>query len=827
MANNNLPNIVSELTDYNLNTSRVVDLGDSVLIIGTSAWGPVNQPIRVLSPADAEEVFGSISDGNLVRGYSEVYYGPGGTKDIRLCRVSNGQTGTLDITEKLSSSLEEYPTYDGSDKETALTLSALYPGDVYNSVTIRQEVVNGQLSVVLYNPISGVNTVIPYDKNGNVAGAVKNVTELEEAINTDTNMSKVVKASVADFDTTYEFTLTSSDVGTGEIGELTGSTLLVDLGVLLGTADANDDGYTEDTTVVSPSGIPVTAGNGLVELTEVYEKINMAESLDSFGLTQVLLDYPVQMTGAAAVPLLDCTTLLASGGGTAKHVLENAYIGNGDGIVKTFSFTAYEAIDPLTFHLYRANSSGTQVEIAAAQYTLTSVGGALNDETATVVIKVASPAPSDGSVITVSYTTVAFDLTQSVSLQACQASSSYKTYFIAGDRVTFGTAQPADMEVAYAAKKIYDIDTDVVIYNAASGKIQFANVNKQPAYDAVGGTDITISYKYQPEWLDIGTGALSITGGTNGIEMPNAKKYKLLTDLYEDLEDYDVDCIVLMETYLDDTKIVYDSETGLPVEENAGFQTQFAVFLESLQDGVNETYGIMAVKPAASISLDGITSWYTNLTETSLSSRTRAANAMYALSSKHLNIVTFESVIINPSVASPYTTTSEAIYAGLVCKLPITSAPTNKEMGSQVYTCRYKLSAKRLDNLTSKRYVTTRLNPDNTWSITDDITAAGVGSDYKRLSTVRIVFAAMDVVREKGRPFIGELFNAAKRAALETAIENGLHSLQEVGALKKYDYRIEQTSQERVAGIARINLVLYPEFELVRIETTVKLSNAE
>ena len=37
MANDNLSNIVSTLTDRNLDTTRIVDLGDSVLILGTSA----------------------------------------------------------------------------------------------------------------------------------------------------------------------------------------------------------------------------------------------------------------------------------------------------------------------------------------------------------------------------------------------------------------------------------------------------------------------------------------------------------------------------------------------------------------------------------------------------------------------------------------------------------------------------------------------------------------------------------------------------------------------------------------------------------------------
>jgi hypothetical protein len=235
----------------------------------------------------------------------------------------------------------------------------------------------------------------------------------------------------------------------------------------------------------------------------------------------------------------------------------------------------------------------------------------------------------------------------------------------------------------------------------------------------------------------------------------------------------------------------------------------------------------MAVKPAASPRLEDVNAWYTGLTVTSTLDRTRAANAMAALDAKHVSIVAFESVIANNSISVPYSTTGEAVYAGIICKLPIGQAPTFKNLGTQVTTCRFKLSSRQLDLLTSKRYVTSRLTPEGTWVITDGVTAAATGSDYTRFSTLRIAFAAMDVVRSAGRPFLGNLFNAVKIAALETAITKGLLAMQDpaVGALRKFDFRIEQTPQERALGIARIPLVLWPEFELRRIEVVVKLSN--
>ena len=826
MTNDNLPNIISTLTDGNLDTSRRVDLGDRVLILGTSTRGPKNQPIKCNTPTDAASVFGPIANGTLVKGFSEVYYGPNGVKDIWCCRITNGNKASVEIVEKDSAVLEDLPTTLLSEAVTALTVEALEAGDIYNSVSFREEIVNGQLSVVCYNPVTGLETVIPYDATGVTTGSVKDVSELADAINLDPNMGRIVTATANEINMTATFTITSADVAaSGTMASLTGNTLELDLGEALDVADTGDDGYTDDTSVVSPSGVPVTSGNKIIRLNEVYELSNELVELHAAGLSSVALPYPCQTLSDVALTWLGLDGSV-SGGGKAKHLVVNAYIGTGDADTKTFPFTAYEEIDTSTFILYRTSAAGVTVEVAAADYDLTSVGGVANDYIASITFKTAVTAPAANAVLTVEYDSEEFSLTKAASLAACRASSSYKTYFAAGDRVNFGTAQPCDIEICYPAKKTFYVDVDVVVSDEAGGKILFGNPEKLPAYTGASGSQIYVDWDYQPEWIDLGTGAKSLQGGSNGTKMTTAQKYTVLTETYAALADFECDCVVLMNTYINDVKTVYDEETGLPVTVNAGFGSQLEAFLESLQDGVNETYGIMAVSQAASSKLADVATWVLNLTEVNTSDKTRAANVMATANYKHVSVVAFEPVVANGAFNIPYITTGEAIYAGLVCKLPITSAPTNKSLGSQVLTCRFKLSPRQLDALTAARYVTTTLTPENEWKITDGVTAAAATSDYTRLSTIRIVFAAMDVVRSSGRPFIGELFHAAKRAALDTAIQKGLMAMQEEGALVKFNFKIEQTAAERALGIARVNLTLWPEFELRRIEVTIKLSNS-
>ena len=823
MANNNLPNITSELTDGNLNTQQTVDLGDSILVIGTAPFGPVNQPVSITDPTNAASIWGPITQGTLVRGIAEVFHGPNGKKDIRGCRISSGKTAVVDILETQGNGVYG-PSYVNESAVSALTLEALYPGSIYNSISIQQATVNGQLSVVMTNPVTGINSVYAYDPTGLNASAVSDVLTLANTINGDANLNGYISATANNINISYRFQ--PSGIPSADRDKIITSlhgTTSVNLAELLKADDLNDDGYTDGSSWLYPSGIPVTAGNRLVALSEVYELADEAVELASAGYLSMVLPDPVQAHDSGiSLPFLDCDTLLPSGYGTARHIITNSMIGTADGTETAFKFTAYEAIDPTTLKVYRTSAAGTTVPVTS--YTLVSAGG--SGSTVPYVAEIDfTPAPLTGSIITVSYTSLAFTLTQAATLQACQLSSSYATYFAAGNTITFGTVQPSDIKLGYAAKKLYAIGTAAVISDAKNGTVLFSDTDSQPDLTS-SETWIGLSYTYQPEWIDISTGgAKSLQGGTDGIVMSNNDKYTLLGNLYTAIADYYVDSVVLMGTYLDDTMIQYDPESGLPVEVNAGFGNQFNTYLQGLQDGVNEVYGIMAVKPAASASLSGINTWFNNLTIQSSLNKTVAANVMATANWKNISVVTFEPVVTIPEIAVPYITTGEAIYAGLLCKLPLTSATTFKNLGPQVAGCRYKLSSRQLNTLTGLRYVSARLLSDGTWVITDGVTAEYVGGDYTRMTTVKIVFASMDVVRKSGQPFMGELFNPAKKAALETAINKGLLAMQEGGILKKYTFKINQTAAQATAGVATVPLVLWPEFELRRIEVTVQLSN--
>ena len=923
MARENLPRISSTLTDGNLDTSVSTDLGDSILLIGTADRGPDSNPVRVTDLQTAIDLFGT--QGTLTEGYAEALFAPGGAKDIRLMRISNGEKAAIDIVEQSTpdvvvpsgSVLDETTDVVSGNVIPALRLEALYPGSVYNSVSIQQV---GADIVRLYNPITDTSTDITYSTTG-AANSVADVKELADAINVDPNMGSVVEATANRIRTVFEidvhddwsyatvaansisidlktaledlsiyvatadqdpnnnvdypsttgdsendsFTLTAASINAAVVSiglthasditdvatvwptegyvklykavgdeeeevEIVKFTSVVSLGANTMTIAGLTRGFggttaqihaQADTTAelylpLFPVPVNVTSGNQIDELVEVYALDDVIEELDGAGLSAVSLDYPVQLTTGLARPLMDVSNEEedTTGDGIAILLVRNSYIATGDGTETVFEFTAYEEIDPAELQVFRTSSAGTTVEIDAADFTLDSAGGDLNDSTAQITF---AAAISNGSLITVSYDSLGFQMTQLATLASASASTSYREYFMAGDQITFGTALPADIKIMYRAKVNYKVGSEVVANDSV------ISISVQ-GITATSKTIIGIDYYYQPEWLDLSGGAVALQGGTNGITMSNKEKYSVLADAYVVLADYAVDMIVPLNTNLDDTKIQYDPETGLPVEVNAGFAQQLSTFLETLQDGVDETFGIISVNAPDSFSLSDINTWYDKLVTVSAADPLRAANVMDSLNARLLDVLAIN-VLITNAVSGLVNTNAAALVAGLTSQLEPHSATTNKSLGGQIQALSFPLSSRQLNELTGKRYVTAKLRlGGGDVVVTDGVTAAELGSDWTRRTSYRIAAAAISIIREVGQPFIGEGFSPAKKAALDTAISKGLFEMQQNGALISYNYAIKQTPAEFATGSARINLVIQPAFELRRIAVTVSLS---
>lgn len=426
----------------------------------------------------------------------------------------------------------------------------------------------------------------------------------------------------------------------------------------------------------------------------------------------------------------------------------------------------------------------------------------------------------------ISCNTIKGFLTEAQTLPNLQAATTdWTTYFTRGQQMIFSEVTPYDIIVNYGVKTEYEVNSDVVVVDPTLGIVQIVSSTQPgPGGNALDNTKksvIGFSYNYLPQFPAITTAAQSLEGGTDGTALNNSKLFTEFATAYATLENYECNIVCPMGAFLDATMGSYNSITGLPETVNAQFQNQFASFLVKVSSNTKETIGVMGTVPASDSTLAGVTNFVNRLTVQDLSDPIRGANIMPLLNCSQIQVCTFEPVFDNLG-GLPYTANGQAAYAGMISSLDANESPTNKSIPNAL-RMRYDLSNAQLTALQGMRFVAMRKKPGRNPVVCDAMTAAAPGSDFVRLTTVRITYAAMDVVRTVCDPFIGQPNTVAKRNAMEAAITKGLSALVNLGALRKYSFTVSSSVTQQVLGIIDIELILVPVFEIRTVRAVVKL----
>lgn len=189
---------------------------------------------------------------------------------------------------------------------------------------------------------------------------------------------------------------------------------------------------------------------------------------------------------------------------------------------------------------------------------------------------------------------------------------------------------------------------------------------------------------------------------------------------------------------------------------------------------------------------------------------------------KYLSVVAAWITLFNPVDTSGfgYAASAAPTYLGYVSTLDEKDAPTNNIVPWARPTL--NLSPRLVDRLTQVGYVFIYERPKGL-VISDAPTGARPLSDYRRLTTMRIVKRVIDVFRRRADPFIGKASNAPARQALETAVSDGLTNLVSGGYITRFELYIRQTALQRVTGEASAELIIVPAWELRRIQLQLSL----
>lgn len=207
----NLPSPVTYIQDFGLNVAPVpLQRNKRVVILGTSEDGPMYEPIQIEKPEDAEFVWGRIGaeGADLVRGIFECWDVQGGHPTVVGVRIGTGKNAVLEIAESTGSGADV--EFGGS--RTSLKLESLFPGTIYNQITIGYD---ENRNVAIYNPKTGITSTFSVDteRPTNTNVDVHNVAELVAAINADPNLNSIMVASYSGIVSDYEVAINSSSSG--------------------------------------------------------------------------------------------------------------------------------------------------------------------------------------------------------------------------------------------------------------------------------------------------------------------------------------------------------------------------------------------------------------------------------------------------------------------------------------------------------------------------------------------------------------------------------------------------------------------------------------
>lgn len=259
-----IPNAPVHVQDFGLNvTPPPQQRNKRIVVLGTAEDGPMYEPLLVDKPEDAEFVWGRNGAGDLVRGVYEAWDVQTGYPTVVGVRIGNGEKAELEISES-SGSGDDAPQ---PSETTALTLTARYPGQIYNQVTVGYD---DDRRVAIYNPKTGLTSTFSVDTEhpNNTNVDVHDVDELVDAINNDRNASQVVVASYEPVEADYEVAISGTSTGVNQ----NSAKVTLSLEDLVSNGYVTTDGYM----VPDPYGSGVTGTNNIIELQTV-ESVSVSE----------------------------------------------------------------------------------------------------------------------------------------------------------------------------------------------------------------------------------------------------------------------------------------------------------------------------------------------------------------------------------------------------------------------------------------------------------------------------------------------------------------------------------------------------------------------
>jgi len=792
------PKVTRTLFDNNLDrTTPQGPQNRSVVILGTGTDGPMYEPIKVTSSADAADVFGAFADGTLVRGIKECFDAQTGSQAAP--NVWGMRIGGIVATRAL------LDLYDNDSTPVKVArIEALYDGSTYNGIHLKRDVDagDGNTYIYLWNPKTQL-----FSKFSNTLST----DELVAAINADPNSSSVVYATAETFKDDFE---TQIDTNAAEGGQsATGLTVdLVGQSLIKG-GGIQEGGISSIYTVSSSVEQTMATGANIFNLSALSIPDFVGSGSNFSGIIDNQVDVECDHANVHTVTIDN-----ASNASTAVDATWNV----------DSNFVPADSYAAATIKVCLASNSATCHDITGKTVVVADDGVANGTSTATITSQIdhgdlfALASFNDGDSVTLSVKFDVDDVTV-VADQTPTANNEYKVDVtgsgISGRNIQFGAALPYSITFKYARLKYYEVGSSAVVNEAVNGTFTLTD----PGYDEVGNTSFWfgIDYNYvptDPHWVSNGT-PFFLEGGANGAVLSNSQLHSDLAIAYDSfvVDDFDVMSVVdlTMDAQLEDGTFAH-------------FGKQMSDFLDTFN---GEMIGVIGFEPLVGSGVGGrvqradVNNRVTWLTSP-LAVGSNAANLLADFHQPFMYAVDIEGIFSANGVR--YTAVSTSAVSGLIAAMPTEEAIFRFTVpGVQGMRYRYTekdvaSGARQIDVLSNNRIATGMI--DNGVKITESRTLATPGSDFENLMTVLILQEVLEICRSVAKDYIGKVSSSPLLQAFQSTLDKQIGDSMVPRVLRGFKAPIKMTPGERVLGQITIPLTLSPQFEIRDVHYNVQLT---
>lgn len=322
-------------------------------------------------------------------------------------------------------------------------------------------------------------------------------------------------------------------------------------------------------------------------------------------------------------------------------------------------------------------------------------------------------------------------------------------------------------------------------------------------------------------------------GGDDGVNISKGQIYSALSGLrdsdgflikqglFQMLETVKADFVVPLGVHADDQ---------LPGRYQ-NFTQELAMFCAFVSQNNRIVQGIIPTKPLRDFSLLGLqahASYLSNMTNEFFIRDARGVVYRNSKGETHdigkwVTIVGGPDPIVRSNVLGSTIENKAVVYAALQANLPIRSSGTLKKLPSNVTGLTYSFSNLQANKVVRNRIASFGIDEDGEYILMDGCNSARPGSLYGRMSTIKALRRATDLIKQVSKPYLGEAITVEDQNGLTSDIAGELESLVSDRQIRLYDVQIIFSKVSQTFKDAQVELTIGTFDELRKITTVVNL----